>query len=77
MIYRDIKLVYSESGDWVGVYANGKLLHEGHDISPSMLLEVLGIEHDRMTASGEWLGEEVAHLPEKWLDVPLDKLKWY
>ncbi|MBS3648733.1 hypothetical protein KEU06_08835 [Pseudaminobacter sp. 19-2017] len=34
-------IIYVNGDDWVGLYANGKLVMEGHEIQPMELLEWL------------------------------------
>jgi hypothetical protein len=42
-----LTLVYSDSGDWVGLYGHdGRLLDEGHSFSESRILELASVAHD-------------------------------
>lgn len=41
---KKIDLVYLSTGDWVGVYIDGELVHDHHDVEPVDLLRWLGIE---------------------------------
>lgn len=39
-------LVQNDDGDWIGLYnAQGHLIYEGHSISESQLLRLVGIPH--------------------------------
>jgi pimeloyl-CoA synthetase len=40
------KLVSSDDGDWIGLYApDGRLLDEGHSLTESRILDALGITY--------------------------------
>jgi hypothetical protein len=41
---KKVDLVYLSTGDWVGVYIDGKLVHNHHDVEPEDLLKWLGID---------------------------------
>lgn len=41
----DVVLMQSEEGDWQGLYINGELEVEDHSLSPSQVLDALGIPH--------------------------------
>lgn len=36
---------HADSGDWIGVYIDGRLVYQGHDIEPGHLLDLAGVEH--------------------------------
>ena len=42
-LQRSIHLMYSDCGDWVGLYLDGKLVYEGHGVPVDRLLAALGI----------------------------------
>jgi hypothetical protein len=43
----DYTLVSSEDGDWIGLYGpDGKLIEEGHSLSESRILTLVGIKHN-------------------------------
>lgn len=54
--------------DWMGLYVNGVLFTEGHDIRPRDLLAAAGIELETVEPDGEWL-YECGHLPQKLSEV--------
>lgn len=43
---RMVKLVYFNTGDWVGVYRDGRLLDQGHSFGEGDLLRLLGVEYE-------------------------------
>ena len=61
-------IVRSSSGDWEGLYINGKLKFEGHEIRREDLLEVLDIDIEERDAEENWL-ENRGNLPEYLKDV--------
>jgi hypothetical protein len=44
--YKRINVVSSVSGDWYGLYINGKLVHEGHSISYKDVFEALNLKYE-------------------------------
>ena len=40
-----VKILYTQSGDWSGIYVNDKIEFQGHDINPLSLLR-LSEEHN-------------------------------
>lgn len=60
-----IAIVDSDGGDWVGLYLNGTLAHEGHSIEPEELLNLLGVpyaSHSVTLATGGRLAHTLAEL---------------
>jgi hypothetical protein len=49
--------------DWQGLYINGKLVEEGHNIPLDEIFKYLGIEGRSITVNDEWLQEQ-GRLPE-------------
>lgn len=41
-----IQLVYADTGDWVGLYKDGKLINEGHSFQEDDLLHHFGIDYE-------------------------------
>ena len=56
----DYHIIRSEDYDWIGLYHDGVLLHEGHSIQEEDLLKVLGIDATHQVADQaqfeEWGG---------------------
>lgn len=48
-----VTFVYLSTGDWVGVYIDGKLYYNHHEIEPSHLLKGLGIECEDLFVDAE------------------------
>jgi hypothetical protein len=67
---RDITLVYGE--DWIGVYADGELLRQNHDVSVGEFCEALGWKVKHVAADPEWL-ERNGTLPQKLREVKKEK----
>lgn len=40
-----ITVVHADTGDWVAIYRDGKLVDQGHSFQEEQLLRLLGIEH--------------------------------
>jgi len=51
------KVVIVEGDDWKGLYVDGKLEYEDHNITPKKVLDVLGIELGIMECDLNWLFE--------------------
>jgi hypothetical protein len=65
----DVVIVKSTFDDWTGLYVDGRLKIDGHNLSAAGVLEALDIDYDLRRVSGEWL--EVHGLPDYVDDVPL------
>jgi hypothetical protein len=61
-------LVSSSSGDWIGLYHDGKLITEGHSLSGREVLGLLGFKVEEKEAQEDWL-EERGNLPQLLKDV--------
>ena len=46
-----------EADDWAGLYLDGKLIEQGHDIRIDDLLRHLGIKAEILWANDEWLNK--------------------
>lgn len=51
------KLVFVHVDDWVGLYRDGELLYQGHDIEPERLLELIGIDYVSVSDADHLLGK--------------------
>jgi hypothetical protein len=61
----NIVIVHDNSGDWVGIYVDGKLVREGHSIQEEDVLDAIGIPNKSV-----WVDMEDSRLPEN-----LDEIK--
>jgi hypothetical protein len=61
-------IVGSSSGDWYGLYRDGKLLTEGHSLDVEEVLSLLGFDVSQKEAAEDWL-EDRGDLPKKLKDV--------
>ncbi len=66
-----IDLVHAESGDWVGLYIEGLLAHEGHSIEPSHLLRLLKLEY---STRHDWDGDTYGQLPQRYSEVHAQRI---
>ena len=55
--------------DWIGMYIDGKICLQGHDLDIREVLGALGIRC-KYEGVNSWLGEEVGELPEDYDDIP-------
>lgn len=62
------KFSYVDGDDWNGLYKDGKLIWQGHNITTYRLLELIGAEVDYKEADGDWLMDR-GDLPVKLEDV--------
>lgn len=56
-----LHLVYNDEGDWAGIYLDGRLVYEGHNLTPEQVLDTLSVAYDRITDVEIPL--EIGHLP--------------
>ena len=54
--------------DWEGLYINGKLVLEGHQIRKDEMFVILGIDYAEVEADVSWLASR-GSLPKKLSDV--------
>jgi hypothetical protein len=73
-----VRLVEVYADDWQGLYANGKLILQGHSLRPSEILEWLAgygplevVSYDVRPANDEWLND-LGRLPEDLSEVSYD-----
>jgi hypothetical protein len=65
---REIVFVHGDSGDWEGIYVDGKLLREDHSLDPDDVLSVLGIAYETHwidMEDGSRLPKDLSELAEK------------
>lgn len=67
---KKITIVGSEAY-WEGLYINGELKYQGHEVTPYAILDSLGIETERLKADYNWLTER-GRLPDRLEDVTLE-----
>lgn len=60
----------SNDNDWCGVYIDGKLVDQGHEVNWREVLGYLSFKIEDMTADGEWM-DSVGCLPDKLEDVEM------
>jgi hypothetical protein len=63
-------LVSSSSGDWEGLYKNGSLMLQGHNITVEDVFELLDLDYETVEAAEDWV-EGQGELPKKLQDVQL------
>lgn len=56
------------SNDWEGLYINGELIQESHQIRARDVLDALKIKHDRIICDEQWL-EDRGCLPAQLNEV--------
>lgn len=62
------KITLVQGDDWQGLYADGSLLDEGHEITIKQLCDAMGIECEVVTPDQEWL-EDRGSLPDDLSEV--------
>ncbi len=68
--FKNITLVNSDGGDWIGIYIDGVLVRENHSYEADDMLGILGIDYDE-----HWIGmEDGSRLPAKLEDLK-DRIK--
>lgn len=64
----NLHIIRSEDYDWIALYRDGKMLHQGHSIQEEDMLNLLGFEAGHTVATDdqldEWGGECPYELPE-------------
>lgn len=48
---KQITFVDDTSGEWIGIYINGKLVDEGHSFQPEDVLRLLNIDFTNITTA--------------------------
>ncbi len=62
--------IVSNGDDWEGLYLDGVLFAEDHQIRVHHLAEALDLEIETVEVSRRWLGETVLSLPAKLNKIP-------
>ena len=63
----DIAIVDNED-DWIGLYINGRLVLEGHELNLYAVLGLLKIQYEKILPDYDWLYEQ-GTLPEDIMEV--------
>jgi hypothetical protein len=66
------KINFVNAEDWAGLYIDGKLVLEDHNLHWGQVLEALGIDYESDTIDEEWM-EKWGRLPSKFKEVKLEK----
>lgn len=59
-----VTFVDDNCGDWQGLYIDGKLVMENHQLGLYEVLDAIGIKYKYVQADADWLSS-VGRLPEK------------
>lgn len=62
--------IVSNGDDWEGLYLDGVLFCQDHQITVHDLTAALGLDSETVEVSPRWLGEKVVSLPEKLSTIP-------
>lgn len=62
-----IKLVRDSSGDWIGIYIDGKLVDEGHSLPEERMLDALSVEYTSEELDME--ANDLGRLPKRYEDI--------
>ena len=62
---KQVAYITDVSGDWEGIYVDGKLIDEGHSLDPRMVLDAVGVQYDHRETN-----LKMGSLPENLEDVP-------
>ena len=63
-------ILVTNGDDGQGLYVDGRLFADGHEVTLSDLARALGFELEIREVSTTWLGEEVCYLPVNLKDIP-------
>lgn len=63
---KQITFVHDNSGDWMGIYIDGKLVRENHSYEADDMLDVLGIPYET-----HWIDMEDSRLPATLAEIKL------
>jgi hypothetical protein len=61
-----ITIIQDNSGDWMGIYIDGKLVRENHSYDATDMLDVLEIEYEE-----HWIDMEDSRLPATLAEIAL------
>jgi hypothetical protein len=60
-----IHIIRSEDYDWIGLYVNDRLVHEGHSIQEEDLVKLLGFEYTHQVWTQEQFDVFGGRCPER------------
>lgn len=63
-------IIVTNGDDWEGLYLDGKLITEGHSVSPRDICNALNINMELVELSSEYLGEKISNLPKDFSKIP-------
>jgi len=68
---KDVKYIMNCEGDWCGVYVDGELYYEGHEVPIYVWSQIFGFEnfYDADCSAGAYLEEWGGRYPPTWTDV--------
>ena len=58
--------------DWIGIYIDGQLVYENHDIEPERLLDLVNVTYESCQVDYDWLCKR-GTLPKDALELKLTK----
>ncbi len=58
------EVVIVDADDWQGLYVNGKLQYENHEIRPDEILKILGINYRIIECDSNWIENQGGRLPK-------------
>lgn len=65
-----IRLVTNHD-DWEGLYVNGKLVTQGHEVTRREMMHLLNLDYQELEVDAEFLAEEL-ELPDNLKDCKLE-----
>jgi hypothetical protein len=60
-----LHIIRSEDYDWIGLYRDGILLHEGHSIQEEDMLSILGLDYEHQVWTQEQFDEHGCRCPHE------------
>ncbi len=69
----EIIFVNSPSGDWVAVYRNDILIHEGHSVTGPQILDALGIAYESRETTEQYA--EAGSWDRRFSEIPQEALQ--
>ena len=67
-----MKIVLAIADDWSGIYVDGTLKYEGHSLSPTNVMDSIGVPHEAVYPDNKWL-ESIGNLPLKLSDIKQER----
>ena len=71
-----LHIIRSEDYDWIGLYRDGELLHEGHSIQEEDLVKLLGFEAGHSVKDQEWFEQQGGRCPNTLPEDVMEGSKW-